>query len=130
MNSGFEKVFERSGIRLTLAAPRGWRILLVLLCGLAAGHPMAADTVFKADFTFSPSSPAPGQPVSFTDATKGLPSSWSWDFGDGSNLSCNDASCRNPTHTYAAPGTYTVTLRVVLKVAQYGQSDQATKSVP
>src|SRR5437016_1233233 len=75
------------------------KVFLLLLAGLAAGHPMAADTVFKADFTFSPSSPAPGQPVSFTDATKGLPSSWSWDFGDGSNLSCNDASCRNPTHT-------------------------------
>ena len=33
---------------------------------------------------------------------------WYWDFGDG-----NTSSVRNPTHTYAAAGQYTVTLRVV-----------------
>src|SRR5258708_24455763 len=101
--------FPQPGIAFAVASKR----FMLLLAGLAVGNSMAADTVFKADFTFSPSSPAPGQPVSFTDATKGLPSSWSWDFGDASNLSCNDASCRNPIHTYAAPGTYSVTLRVV-----------------
>jgi gliding motility-associated-like protein len=31
-------------------------------------------------------------------------SSWLWDFGDG-----NTSTQRNPTHTYAAPGTYTLT---------------------
>ncbi len=33
---------------------------------------------------------------------------WHWDFGDG-----NTSTVRNPTHTYAATGSYTVTLRVV-----------------
>ena len=30
---------------------------------------------------------------------------WSWDFGDG-----NGSTAQNPSHTYAADGTYTVTL--------------------
>ena len=32
---------------------------------------------------------------------------WSWDFGDG-----NTSTVQNPTHTYAAPGIYTVSLTV------------------
>ncbi|MDD3875831.1 MAG: PKD domain-containing protein [Bacteroidales bacterium] len=35
-------------------------------------------------------------------------SSWSWDFGDGGT-----ANTREPGHTYAAPGTYNVTLEVI-----------------
>src|SRR5258708_3207611 len=103
MNIGFRRAsgtfrFPQPGIAFAMASKR----FLLLLAGLAVCNPMAAD--IKADFAFSPSAPSPGQPVSFTDATAGLPTSWSWDFGDGSNLSCNDTSCRNPTHTYAAPG--------------------------
>jgi PKD repeat protein len=43
--------------------------------------------------------------VQFTDQSSGSPNAWSWDFGDG-ELS----SQRNPSHTYDAPGTYTVRL--------------------
>ncbi len=42
----------------------------------------------------------------FRDQSIG-PLSWSWDFGDG-----NTSTLQNPTHTYAATGTYTVTLTV------------------
>lgn len=45
--------------------------------------------------------------VAFTDSTKGSPSGWSWDFGDG-----NRSTERNPIHTYVAPGDYTVILTV------------------
>lgn len=44
----------------------------------------------------------------FTDASTdsdGTVVGWSWDFGDGGS-----SSVQNPSHTYAAPGTYTVTL--------------------
>jgi PKD repeat protein len=45
--------------------------------------------------------------VNFADLSGGLITSWSWDFGDGQT-----SSLRSPQHTYAAPGTYTVTLTV------------------
>ncbi|MFN8397741.1 MAG: PKD domain-containing protein [Bacteroidia bacterium] len=43
--------------------------------------------------------------VAFTDVSTGTPTSWLWDFGDG-----NTSTLQNPTHTYAASGTYTVCL--------------------
>jgi len=50
---------------------------------------------------------AVGQPVSFVDASTGVISSWQWDFGDGAV-----SAEQNPSYTYAAPGSYTVTLTV------------------
>ncbi|MEO8066988.1 MAG: PKD domain-containing protein [Flavobacteriales bacterium] len=43
--------------------------------------------------------------VYFTDESTNLPLSWNWDFGD-----TNGSTDQNPVHTYAAPGTYTVSL--------------------
>ncbi len=43
--------------------------------------------------------------VQFTDNTTGAPTSWSWTFGDGQT-----STQQNPSHTYAASGTYNVTL--------------------
>ncbi|MBK9451982.1 MAG: PKD domain-containing protein [Bacteroidetes bacterium] len=43
--------------------------------------------------------------LSFADASTGVPTSWSWDFGDGGT-----STSQNPSHTYAAPGTYNVCL--------------------
>lgn len=53
---------------------------------------------FKAD--------AAGLRVLFTDLSTGNPTTWRWDFGDGSPLGTE----QNPLHDYAQPGTYTVTL--------------------
>jgi hypothetical protein len=47
-----------------------------------------------------------GSPTQFTNTTLGS-NTYSWNFGDG-----NTSSLENPTHTYAAPGTYTATLLV------------------
>jgi gliding motility-associated-like protein len=44
--------------------------------------------------------------VAFTDQSV-LPETWLWDFGDGTT-----SMLRNPTHTYAAYGTYNVSLTV------------------
>ncbi|HTY53376.1 MAG TPA: PKD domain-containing protein, partial [Methanomicrobiales archaeon] len=44
-------------------------------------------------------------PARFTDTSSGSPTGWSWDFGDGAT-----SADRNPTHTYLAPGNYTVNL--------------------
>jgi PKD repeat protein len=46
-----------------------------------------------------------GQTANFTDATTGLVTSWLWDFGD-----MTTSTQQNPSHMYAAPGTYTVCL--------------------
>lgn len=43
--------------------------------------------------------------IEFSDRTGNQPNSWLWNFGDG-----NTSTQQNPTHTYANPGTYTVTL--------------------
>ena len=62
-----------------------------------AGDPLLAN------FSFTVS----GLTVLFADSSIGTPTSWSWDFGDGKS-----STARNPSHTYARAGTYTVTLTV------------------
>ncbi len=48
-----------------------------------------------------------GSEAVFTDQSTGNPVMWHWDFGDGSN-----SQIQFPTHIYAAPGAYDVTLIV------------------
>lgn len=45
--------------------------------------------------------------VQFTDTSANSPTAWLWTFGDG-----NTSIEQHPTHTYAAPGNYTVALAV------------------
>lgn len=45
--------------------------------------------------------------VSFADASTGDITDWNWDFGDGGS-----STLQNPSHTYTAQGSYTVTLTV------------------
>lgn len=73
-----------------------------------------------ADFYGTPlsSSHAP-LTVYFTDQSTNGPSSWLWEFGDGWG-----STVKNPSHTYASAGTYTVSL-----TASNGWgSDQETKA--
>jgi PKD repeat protein len=58
-----------------------------------------------AAFTFTPANPYAWQTVAFTDTCTGGPTSWAWDFGDGST-----ATARNPMHIFANGGTYIVSL--------------------
>lgn len=59
-----------------------------------------------AAFTASPTQNCDGI-VQFTDQSTDLPTTWSWDFGDGTT-----STDQSPLHTYALPGVYTVTLTV------------------
>ncbi len=59
------------------------------------------------DFSGAPTSGRAPLMVMFTDLTKGSPSGWMWDFGDGFS-----STGENPVHTYADGGVYTVQLTV------------------
>ena len=58
-----------------------------------------------ADFTASPISGNMPLKVAFTDKSKGKPTAWKWNFGDGTN-----STEQNPKHTYSTAGNYTVKL--------------------
>jgi len=60
-----------------------------------------------AEFTGSPLSGDAPLAVTFTDASSGSPTSWSWDFGDGAT-----STTRSPAHVYSEPGEYSVTLTI------------------
>lgn len=60
----------------------------------------------KAAFTASVSSVCPNGTVAFTNTSTNYPTSYSWNFGDGSQAS----TAQNPSHIYTTPGTYNVTL--------------------
>jgi PKD repeat protein len=73
---------------------------------------VAGGAALAADFTYTPVTPLAGQPVSFVDASRGNPTNHSWSFGDPSSGGANSSTLKNPSHTFASPGTYTVTLSV------------------
>lgn len=64
-----------------------------------------ADTSDKlvASFSASPTTGKAPLKVTFTDKSSGTPTSWSWNFGDGST-----SAEKNPVHNYSAAGNYTV----------------------
>lgn len=96
-------------------------ILVALLCALialAAIVPsVAAESVAPpaAAFTYA----VDGLDVAFTDTSTGGPTTWAWDFGDGST-----SDVQNPIHTYAA-GRY----RVKLTVTNAGGDDHVSHTL-
>jgi PKD repeat protein len=80
----------------------------------ASGH-VTIDATPSASFTASSTQPSPQAQVSFdasgsTDSVGNI-TDYSWDFGDPGSAG-DTASGSNATHTYAARGSYTVTLTV------------------
>ena len=75
--------------------------MLILI--FAGGGPDVFSPV--ADFIGTPVSGSVPMVVMFTDLSTNVPTSWLWDFGDGST-----STLRDPMHTYTVAGTYTVSL--------------------
>ncbi|MHB8051890.1 MAG: IPT/TIG domain-containing protein, partial [Methanoregula sp.] len=63
-----------------------------------------------ANFNGVPVSGAAPLKVVFTDSSTGLPTAWSWNFGDGN---VTNSTAQNPVHTYLYPGNFTVSLKAI-----------------
>jgi PKD repeat protein len=61
----------------------------------------------EANFQVVPEFPTAGQQIAFFDRSSGPPTEHAWSFGDGFV-----SSAKNPTHSFANPGTFPVTLTV------------------
>lgn len=97
---------------------------------LTASNPDVTDSATKnkyitvlniprADFVADKTRGGAPMTVTFTDKTLNAPTSWKWDFGDGST-----SADQNPSHTYTTLGTYTVSLTASNKDGQ----DSTTKA--
>jgi PKD repeat protein len=113
--------------------------VVTVLCSVSSGHWVYTNRdIAVADYAWDLLSPfalvavsatftydIDGLTVQFSDQSAGA-TGWTWDFGDDSNPSIE----QNPTHTYATPGTYTVTLTVTGDEGSDTTSAYITVTVP
>jgi PKD repeat protein len=78
-------------------------------------------TAPTASFTATPIN---GHTMQFADTSSGVPTSWLWDFGDGTS-----SSQQNPSHDYAASGPFPKNFSVKLTVTNAGGSNQTVKVI-
>jgi PKD repeat protein len=83
------------------------------------------DVTPTASFTAVPTTgPAPFS-VQFNDTSTGIPTSWSWTFGDGAT-----STQKNPSHLYTVAGTYTAKLTVTNFVGSTSSTTTITVKPP
>ncbi|MCX7607533.1 MAG: PKD domain-containing protein, partial [Bacteroidia bacterium] len=86
---------------------------------LTVSAPPVADFAPDANLRF-----CLGTPIAFTDRSQNAVSV-RWDFGDGAT-----STDRNPTHTYTAPGSYTVTLTAQVSSTCTDQLQRTVEILP
>ena len=84
---------------------KSFLLMIFLFCNVLLLQAQAPVANFVA---ITPTSGCGFLSVSFQDQSTGNPTSWDWDFGDGTTHS----TLQHPTHVYATNGTYTVKLKV------------------
>jgi|SRR5687767_2138734 len=102
-----------------------------------------ADETVRADFTWSPLHPRPGEPVFFRDLTTGGPTAWSWKFGNPQSGGANSSTLQSPAHVFSQASAFTVTLtarnggdkstrrqKVVVLAAAGGSATSGVRTVP
>lgn len=72
---------------------------------LTCSSTVSLDSEFEPSIT---SSCGTSLAVQFCDVSEGSPTSWSWDFGDGSGTSTD----QHPSYTYSSAGVYDVSLTI------------------
>jgi PKD repeat protein len=98
------------------------RTFLVKVNGTKILRPDNYDKAPGALYTVDDDTISVGGHIHFTDASSYTPTSWEWDFGDGSAKSTD----QNPTHTYSVAGTYYPRLKAI---NSYGYDNYAIKVV-
>jgi len=91
-------------VTLTISGPGGSDVKAKISYIKVYPPPIAPD----ANFTAIPRTGRAPLAVQFTDASSGDVTSWVWSFGDGAT-----STARNPSHQYAAVGSYTVALTMI-----------------
>lgn len=98
-------------VSLTVTDVNGCQDVLAL-----TDHITIANSV-NVDFIAVDNTVCAGEVVEFVNqSTLQQAQSWLWDFGDG-----NTSTDQSPTHVYASPGAYTITLNAVYDAACTGQ---------
>ena len=104
--------FADSG--LTAGTAYRYRLRAVDAAGNLSGYSAVASastsaeiSSLAADFSANRTSGSAPMPVAFTEASSGTITGYAWTFGDGST-----SMTKNPSHTYARAGTYSVSLSV------------------
>lgn len=110
----------------TYTSPNTYTVTLTVTDGTNTSSASTTITVNPAvapvaQFNASTTSGDSPLTVNFTDTSLNNPKTWAWVFGDGGT-----SAVRNPSHTYAAAGTYGVTLTVTNKA---GSSTSAPTTI-
>jgi PKD repeat protein len=83
-----------------------------------------STSIPTASFTFAPACQTCKNTMQFTDTSTNSPTSWSWTFGDG-----GASTQQNPSHYFAASGSYTVSLRATNSAGSSSTSRTVTISL-
>lgn len=109
-----------SSIKCTYENP-GTYYMRFKVAGLAeTKKKITVESALEANFTASPNSGEQPLKVQFNDTSKGSPTAWIWDFGDGYT-----SIEQSPSHTYELAGTYNVTFTAM---DAYGESEAFEES--